>query len=65
MVDVSVAGNNKETVDDSDVLFDNEMFLAYWTLNTEEGSHDAGVAVNAALHQNKDRKIIEKMSQQV
>lgn len=29
MVDVSVAGNNKETVDDSDVLFDSEMFLAY------------------------------------
>lgn len=65
MVDVSVAGNNKETVDDSDVLFDSEMFLAYWRFNTEEGFHDAGVAVNAALHQNKDRKIIEKMSHQV
>lgn len=65
MVDVSVAGNKNETVDDSDVFFDSEMFLAYWTLNTEEGSHDAGVAVNAALHQNKDRKMIEKMSQQV
>lgn len=29
MVDVSVAGNKNETVDDSDVLFDSEMFLAY------------------------------------
>lgn len=65
MVDVSEGGNkNETTIDDSDVLIDNEMFLAYWMFNTEEGSHDAGVAVNAALHQNKD-EMIEKMSNQV